>query len=302
MNESRYKLQYLLVCCAFGTLSIFVRNISRSTAVIVSCRAWIAVLFLACYMAIKGMRPDKKEIRANIVPLLVTGLSTSAGLFLLFNSYRYTSVAVATLVYFLAPVILSVLAAVFLKEHFGHRKLIALFTAFCGMLLVSGVIRGGLPQGRELIGILNAFFGAFTYALYMLYSKLFKPMDKYVRTACQLLITAASMTAYTLVTEGPASFVGMNVKEILLLLCLGIFLTGAAYVIFFEAMSHIPSSSVSILSYADPTVAVFVSALFFREPVDIYIIIGAVLIIGAALFSELGGMILPSGEKHKKQP
>ena len=297
MNETRYKIQYLLVSCAFGTLSIFVRNISRSTAVIVSYRAWIAVIFLVCYMAVKGMLPDWKEIRINIVPLLVTGLSTSAGLFLLFNSYRYTSVAVATLVYFLAPVILSVLAALILKEHFGRRKRIALFAAFCGMLLVSGVIRSGLPHGREMIGILNAFFGAFTYALYMLYSKLFKPMDKYVRTACQLLITAVSMTVYTLVTEGISSFSGLNGKEIILLLCLGIFLTGAAYVIFFEAMSHIPSSSVSILSYADPTVAVFVSALFFREPIDIFVVLGAVLIIGAAIFSELK----PDDGKQKKQ-
>ncbi len=297
MNETRYKIQYLLVSCAFGTLSIFVRNISRSTAVIVSYRAWIAVIFLVCYMAVKGMRPDWKEIRINIVPLLVTGLSTSAGLFLLFNSYRYTSVAVATLVYFLAPVILSVLAALILKEHFGRRKRIALFAALCGMLLVSGVIHSGLPQGREMIGILNAFFGAFTYALYMLYSKLFKPMDKYVRTACQLLITAVSMTVYTLVTEGISSFSGLNGKEIILLLCLGIFLTGAAYVIFFEAMSHIPSSSVSILSYADPTVAVFVSALFFREPIDIFVVLGAVLIIGAAIFSELK----PDDGKQKKQ-
>jgi drug/metabolite transporter (DMT)-like permease len=74
---------------------------------------------------------------------------------------------------------------------------------------------------------------------------------------------------------------------LLLLLTVGIVHTGIAYSFSLDSMAQLSAQTVGIFSYLDPVVAVLLSALLLREPMTLTGIIGSVLILGSALYSEM---------------
>ena len=74
---------------------------------------------------------------------------------------------------------------------------------------------------------------------------------------------------------------------ILMLVIVGIVHTGIAYALYFGSMNGLKAQTVALFSYIDPIVAIVLSALFLKEPMTIYSGIGAVLVLGATMISEL---------------
>ena len=73
----------------------------------------------------------------------------------------------------------------------------------------------------------------------------------------------------------------------MLLLVVGIVHTGIAYVLYFGSIAFVPAQTAALLSYIDPVVAVLLSLLLLKEPMSVPAIIGAVLVIGAMIVSEI---------------
>ena len=69
------------------------------------------------------------------------------------------------------------------------------------------------------------------------------------------------------------------------LLC--VFHTGVAYCLYFGSLSVIPLSAIAVWGYLEPVVAVLCSTLILKEPLSAAGWIGAALIVGAAVVSEL---------------
>lgn len=72
-----------------------------------------------------------------------------------------------------------------------------------------------------------------------------------------------------------------------MIVVVGIIHTGIAYALYFGSMKELSSQSIAVLSYIDPVSALILSAVILHESLSVFGIIGAVLIIGAALFSEV---------------
>lgn len=102
--------------CAFGTLGPFVRNISVSSGELALYRAVMAALLLAGYLLLTGQRIEFKSVRKESVLLLVSGMAMGVNWILLFEAYRYTTVSVATLSYYFAPVIVTAGLPVFVSR------------------------------------------------------------------------------------------------------------------------------------------------------------------------------------------
>ena len=68
---------------------------------------------------------------------------------------------------------------------------------------------------------------------------------------------------------------------------MGLVHTGMAYAIYFGSMSHLKAQSIAVLGYIDPVFALLLSALVLHESLTVFGILGAVLIIGSALVSEI---------------
>lgn len=281
----RWKIEFLLLMCAFGCLGPVVRGINLPTVVIVWARALISACTLLLVHLIFRKRIGK-EILSFLVPMLVSGVFLAVDWIGLFASYRYTTIATATLCYYITPVLVLIGAAVFLKERLTARKVVCIAAAFLGMILVSGVAENGLPGPGELKGVLLALLGAAGYSGVILINKKYPDGDPLMRAFVQLSTAAVIMTPFILKTTHLNAYT-LSVKDVVLLFILGVVMTAAAYIAYFSLVVRIPSSSVAFFSYADPVVAVMISVFLLGEPFSLSALAGGILIMGAALISEL---------------
>lgn len=266
----------------FGTVGIFVRQIPLSSAAVAFFRGVMGVVFLLLVMTLAKKRPQKQIIRENLWVLLLSGAAIGGNWVLLFESYRHTTIATATICYYLAPVFV-VLASPLLGERLTGKKLILPGIALLGMVFVSGVLQGGISGGK---GIALAAGAAMLYASVMLLNRKLKSISAYDKTVIQLGVAAAVVLPYALLTGG-FDVSAMTAVGWVLLLIVGIVHTGFAYWLYFGALGQLPSQTVALFSYLDPVLAIILSALLLQEPLGWQGIVGAVLILGSALCSEL---------------
>ena len=90
----------------FGTVGIFVRYIPLPGATVAFFRGVVGLLLMLILMTLTGKKSDFSAIRKNFWILLLSGGAMGLNWVLLFESYRHTTVAVATICYYLAPVFL----------------------------------------------------------------------------------------------------------------------------------------------------------------------------------------------------
>ena len=166
------------------------------------------------------------------------------------------------------------------------RKLLCVLAALCGMVFVSGVPQSGLPEAGEATGILLALLSAVLYASDVSINKLLDQVPACERTLVQLAVAALVMIPYILLTEDVAAMALTPLGAVLLLI-VGVFHTGWCYSLFFGSMTYLPAQTVVLFSYIDPIVAIFLSALLLKEPLGWSGILGAVLVLGSTLISEL---------------
>lgn len=287
MNKVRTeKLKLITSMCIFGTIGIFVRNIPLPSSIIAFARGLVGMLFLLAVMLIKKEPVSIRDIKKNLLWLILSGAFLGMNWILLFESYRFTSVAVSTLCYYLAPIIVILVSPIVLKEKLTLRKIVCTLVALTGMVFVSGILQNGIPEVSELKGIFFGLGAAVLYACIMLINKKMQGISAYDKTIVQLGISAVVILPYCLLTEDITAL-PFTAKVILLLFLVGILHTGVTYFLYFGAMGHLNAQTTAIISYIDPVVAVLISVFVLGEGMDIGGILGAVLILGAALVSEL---------------
>lgn len=269
----------------FGTIGIFVKYIPLPSATIAFARGVLGVLFLILTMALTRQKPAWAAISKNLLILVLSGCAIGVNWVLLFQSYRYTSVAVATICYYLAPLFLILLSPL-LGERPTGKKLLCVVAAFGGMVLLSGVTDGGAVTADQLMGILLATGAAIFYATVMLLNKKLSPIPAYDKTIIQLAAASLVILPYLLLTDG-FQFAGLSTLGWVLLAVVGFVHTGFAYAMYFGSMKSLPAHTIAIFSYLDPVLAVLLSALVLGESLSVGGMIGAVLILGSALYSEL---------------
>lgn len=270
----------------FGTIGIFVHFLPLPSAFIAMVRGFVGAAFLLLLMAAKKQRPDRIAIKKNLPVLLLSGTALGINWILLFEAYNNTSIATATLCYYFAPIIVILVSPLLLKEKLTAKKLICVLVALVGMVFVSGVLNAEFSAGKDFVGVLFGLGAACLYASVMILNNKLHDIEAYDRTVMQLGVAGIVLLPYVLLTQHVAA-ADFTVSVIILLAVVGIVHTGFTYALYFASMKDLPAQTVAIFSYLDPVVAILLSALFLREPLGVFGIIGAVLVLGAAIVSEL---------------
>lgn len=283
------KIKLSLAMLVFGSIGVFRRYITLSSSWMAFTRGSIGTVFLLFVVLCSGKRVEKAAIKRNLLPLLISGTAIGINWILLFEAYRYTTVAAATLCYYMAPVLVIVCSPFVLKERLTVRKVICVAGALAGMLLVSGIFQGNASGGMSAKGIACGLGAAAFYATVMLANKFFKRISAYDSTILQLGIAALVVLPYALVVDGTGAFSSLSLPQGLLLLVVGTIHTGGAYWLYFGSMQQLSSQTVAVYSYIDPAFAVVLSIVLLREETGLSGILGAVLILGSTLLSEWKG-------------
>ena len=284
--ETQSKLKLIASLCIFGTISLFVRNIALGSGMIALSRGVLGTAFLLLYLALRKQKLDLPAIRENLWILLLSGGVMGLNWALLFEAYRYTTVATATLCYYMQPVFLTLAAPFVLGEKLSLKKGLCVLAALCGMVLISGVVGGGLPQARELTGIALGLGAACFYACVIICNKKLKNIGAFDKTIVQLLSAALVMIPYCALTGETVTAETFAPVSLACLLVLGMFHTGFAYALYFGSMKALRAQTIAIFSYIDPVIAIVISVTILQEPFSVLSAIGSVLILGAAFISE----------------
>lgn len=287
MKKSLYpKLGLIASMTVFGTIGIFVKYIPIPSSIIAMIRGFIGMIFLLAVILVRRSEISWKLIKEKFIPLFFSSAFIGINWILLFESYRYTTVATATLCYYLAPIFVILASPVVLGERLTAKKLVCVLTALVGMVFVSGILGLESFALSEIKGILLGIGAAIFYASVILLNKRLADIPTFDKTFMQLGIAAVVLLPYTLITENFGA-IEFTLSTVIMLIIVGIVHTGIAYALYFGSIGRLPSHTVAIFSYIDPIVAIILSALFLREPMDVFGVIGAVMILGAAFISEM---------------
>ncbi len=286
MKKSLSARTMLIVSMAiFGTLGLFVRNIPLPSGEIALYRAALAAMLIGIFLLVTKQKIPFSKIKKEIPLLVLSGVAMGFNWILLFEAYEYTTVSVATLSYYFAPVIVTVACPILFKEKMGAKQWICFLMSTLGIVLITGI--GDLNQGAShLKGIAFGLGAASLYATVILVNKFIKNVTGIHRTFLQFLAAIMVLVPYVLLTDG-VNLQTMNGKGWIFLLVIGLVHTGITYCLYFSSLKELPGQKAAILSYIDPLVAVLISVVVLHEKMTVMQIIGGLLILGFTLWNEI---------------
>ncbi len=275
----------IVAMAVFGTLGLFVRNIPVSSGELALYRAILAALLIAVFLLGTKQKIPFQEMKQELPLLLLSGVAMGFNWILLYQAYKYTTVSVATLSYYFAPVIVTVACPLLFQEKISAKQWICFLMSTLGIVLMTGL--GDLTAGSQhLLGILFGLGAACLYATVVLLNKFIQKVTGIHRTFLQFLAAILVLVPYAGFTSG-VTLSTLNGKGWICLLVVGLVHTGVTYCLYFSALKELPGQKAAILSYIDPLMAVLVSVLILREPISAMQAAGGALILGFTLWNEL---------------
>ena len=283
-TEHSARLPFAASMLIFGTIGLLRRFIDLPSAVIACFRGLLGCVLLLLLQRLRGRKPDLAALRPYLPALLLSRGMIGFNWILLFEAYRYTSVSVATLSYYFAPVIVTLVCPILFHEKLTGKKFLCFVMSTLGLVLITGI--GDTRGSDDLKGILFGLGAAVFYATVILLNKSIHQVEGIHRTFLQFLSAIVVLIPYVLSTNG-ITLSSLNAVGWVNLLIVGLVHTGVTYCLYFSSLKELPGQEAAILSYIDPLVAVLVSVTLLGESMTAMQVIGGALILGFTLLNEL---------------
>ena len=162
-HNTSARLMLIISMAIFGTLAVFVRNINLNSGEQALYRAVLAAILILAYFLATKQKIDFKSIKKEVPLLLASGIAMGINWILLFQAYKYTTVSVATLSYYFAPVIVTVVCPFLFHERLTGKQILCFIMSTVGLVMIIGV--NGFGQGSsDVTGILFGLGAAAFYA------------------------------------------------------------------------------------------------------------------------------------------
>ena len=260
----------------WGLIGLFVKNLAAlafTSMQIVALRsissAFCLTLLLLC------IRPTALKIRLKDVWMFVgTGiLSLTFFNYCYFRCIESSSLAVAALLLYTAPIFVMLMSLVLFKESFTKAKAFAMLCAFLGCGLVTGALTGKLSL--SLSGLLYGLGSGFGYALYSIFGKY--ALERYdswtisVYTFYFCMLSSVPLSGFT-------SLPTLNITALFSIGGLCLVSTILPYVLYTKGLNGVEAGHASILATIEPFVAATVGVLVFAEPLSLSKLLGMFLI------------------------
>ena len=286
MKESnRSRLMMTVSMAIFGTLAPFVRRIGVTSGELALYRAIMAAGLIAVFLLVTKQKIPFAAIKKEIPLLLLSGMAMGFNWILLFQAYKFTTVSVATLSYYFAPVIVTILCPIIFREKLTKKQILCFIMSTLGLVLITGI--GDLSgASSHLTGILFGLGAASFYATVILLNKFIKNVEGIHRTFLQFLAAIMVLVPYVMLTPR-SGLTALDGIGWICLLIVGFVHTGLTYCLYFTSLKDIPGQKAAILSYIDPLIAVVISVTILGESMSFIQIIGGLLILGFTLWNEL---------------
>ena len=271
---------YILSLLIFGTNGLYVSHISLSSGQTVLLRTFIGGVLLTCLVLFRGGF-DRVNVRGERKALILGGTALGLNWVTLFGAYRMLNVSLATLIYYVGPILVLLLSPALFHEKLSGRKMLSAAIVAVGLICISGSI---VVAGMNSLGLIAAILSALFYAVLIIFNKKIVRTGGLQTAAIELDVAFAVVLVYTLCTEGLPKIAADDLPYIA---GIGFINTGLAYLLYFSGLQKLSGQSVALISYLDPVSALLFSAILLREAMTPVQMIGAVFIIGGAMVGEI---------------
>lgn len=281
---------YLYIICAaalWGLIGLFVKHLAALDFTPIQIVALRSIASAICATAallpsVKGLfRIDWRDSWMFIG----TGVfSLTFFNYCYFNCIAASSLAVAALLLYTAPIFVMVMSVFLFKESFTAKKAAALVMTFAGCGFVTGAFSGSLSL--TFAGLLYGLGSGFGYALYSIFGKY--AVEKY---------SSATITVYTFYFSSLAAFPladfpsdtisRLNMEAIINVLGLGLVCAVIPYLLYNKGLVYVEPGQASILATIEPFVAALIGICYFQEPLTMQKLIGMALIFAAIVLLNL---------------
>jgi drug/metabolite transporter (DMT)-like permease len=294
VTKQRAWIGFWILALIWGSSFLFIRiGVEQLTTFqVVFIRTGIAAvgLNIVAYMRGKHLPTDWKGIR----DLLVLGIVNTVFPFALitWGEQSIESGLAAVLQGTAALFTMIVAHFVFVDERITTRKIIGLAVGFLGVIVLASRTTSGevvkVDPTLHLLGQLAIVAASFCYALGGTYSR------KAIQNRLEPIIAAAGAMTVTAIISGilayaapllggpaPTPLDTLTPRVLGAIIALGFVNTFIAYIIFYALIPAIGAARTSMVTYVIPAVGVVLGAIFLGEPVDILLVIGAIMIVGS---------------------
>ena len=200
-----------------------------------------------------------------------------------FLSIRQMPLATTLAIYFLFPLIVTVLSGLFMGEAVGPRRYAAVLVGFVGVVII---IQPG-TDAMQPIALLTVS-GAFCFSMYFVLSKYLSgresPWVLHFHTGVfGMLVTGAAVLVFDLTGIETGGFAIPGWQAFGLIGLMGLVST-VAHLMLIQAMARAPASTLAPFGYAEMISAVAIGYVLFGDFPDALAWLGIVIIIGSGLF------------------
>lgn len=277
----KYCVMYIVSLLIFGSNGVFASHIDMTSAEIVCMRTLIGSLALILVLLVSRTKLDWAVMKRETFKLIAAGICLGVNWALLFEAYKLMSVSIATLTYYLAPIIVLLLSPLLLREKQSARAYIGMCAAVVGLVLAVGLGDTSVTATGLIVGLGSAVF----YAGLIIFNKKIDGVTGLPLTTIEMVIAACVMLPYVLLTGGHVGF-PPDMEGTLYLIFLCLVNTGLACWLYFSSMNRLPARAVALFGYVDPVSALIFSAVFLGDRMGVLQIVGAVLVFAGAAFGQ----------------
>ncbi len=279
-------ISYILALLLFGSNGIIANYIDLSSTEIVLYRTFIGSLLLLFFFFITKNKWTFYKNKKHFFFLILSGISMGLSWMFLYEAYNRIGVSISSLLYYCGPIIVMALSPVIFRERLTKRKLTGFLVVFIGIVLVNGNL---ISEYNNLFGLFCGIMSAIMYSFMVIFNKKAAKISGLENSLLQLAVSCLTVAAFVLF-RGNFS-ISIPQSSILPLLFLGIVNTGIGCFLYFSKLEKLPVQSVSVLGYIEPLSAVVLSVIVLNESMNVVQIIGAVLVIGGAVYAEMAGIV-----------
>jgi drug/metabolite transporter (DMT)-like permease len=283
-SEGRARLALSIAAIAvfaWGFGPLLVRGIDASAGTIVFWRLWIAipVMFTAAYLT--GGRVSLPLLKAVFVPGVLFGISMLVG----FSSYQTTSIANATLIGALQPVLMLFIGPLLFGDRSSARQILLAIIALGGISTV--VLGASHSSGASLHGDILAVVNLGLFTTYFIRMKQVrnKGVHSIALIAGVFCVAAFTVTPWVLLTSDDLGAIhGADWLSILGMVVLS-GLVGHGLMTW--AQRHIDITLASLLMLGNPVISALGAWVVFSQQLGAIQIAGAVVVLAS-----LGAIVL----------
>lgn len=285
-------------CILFGMIGIFVKEIRGMDAgSILFYRLFFGFAAILGYLVVSG-GIKKVGLRQKKFYMFLLGVLNTVTMFAYFSAIKYTGIPVSVLLLYTAPIYVTLLSPLLLKEQVTFRDILALILSISGILLAvnPSTLYGstGSENGNYIIGILFGLLSGLSYGCSIMTINYLK--ETY--SAVEQMFWSTAVSLVLLLPFGVSVSAPILLENLNLIIPLGIIATAFASLLYMRGVVHIKAQTAAVLSLLEPVSSICFCCILLGEPVQPNTIGGCLFILAGAALIGYSAPIRPGASEQ----